>query len=539
MQINNNKIIKINVNNSSTEKEAVDKNNKSEQKTYDSLLQNTSSYVLPFLGKNKVKYKRSKQVQKPLTNEERNVKNAINKLNKDYHQKGVEAEKAYWNYITNTTDENQDKLNKAQDDYDAFYQDEERYNKFKNLKENTKIKNQDLKQELDDILKTFELHNSLENENNDDEDYNEVIKIEDEVQLKANKFENPEGVEYRNYISNDIVKLVKARNNYAKKKGYPNFYEMELAEQAKNSKQLDVMFEKITNATNNIVKNPKTISKETEKLISSRLGKNNIIGLCADVYENMGWNIVDMPITKFDLFPRKNKLNSRLANSVEANKDIRVLTDLDLEKRPLGSISTLMHELGHAVNYASFGEKLPDSQKIVASTTLAESVALLMGDLMEREGTISKVLKLPKESTKEIQEAYLSKKADIIRSYIQVDRFEKAMYENPDQDLEKLWKNCAKKYSNENYKNLEWTDIDHFIHSPVYYHDYVEGEILAEQLYNTASKNGTIKLTESKDTAKFFNNKIFRYGSSKTEEEILKIATGKTLDVDSYCKLFQ
>ena len=61
-----------------------------------------------------------------------------------------------------------------------------------------------------------------------DEDYAKVANIEKKVQLKANKFENPQGVEYRDYISKDIVKLVKARNTYAKKNGYANFYEMKL-----------------------------------------------------------------------------------------------------------------------------------------------------------------------------------------------------------------------------------------------------------------------------------------------------------------------
>ena len=83
--------------------------------------------------------------------------------------------------------------------------------------------------------------------------------------------------------------------------------------------------------------------------------------------------------------------------------------------------------------------------------------------------------------------------------------------------------------------SMKWN----FIHSPVYYHYYAEGEVVAEQLYNTASKNGTVKLTESKNTAKFFNNKIFKYGTYKSEEEILKSTTGKALDVDAYCKQFK
>ena len=105
------------------------------------------------------------------------------------------------------------------------------------LKNNTKIKNPKLKAELDEVLENF--NNFKSEETNADKDYEKLSKLENDVQTKANKFSNPEGVAYRNYISKDIVKLVNARNDYAKKKGYENFYEMKLAEQV-TGKTLDV-----------------------------------------------------------------------------------------------------------------------------------------------------------------------------------------------------------------------------------------------------------------------------------------------------------
>ena len=105
------------------------------------------------------------------------------------------------------------------------------------VKNNTKIKNPKLKAELDEVLENF--NNFKSEETNADKDYEKLSKLENDVQTKANKFSNPEGVAYRNYISKDIVKLVNARNDYAKKKGYENFYEMKLAEQV-TGKTLDV-----------------------------------------------------------------------------------------------------------------------------------------------------------------------------------------------------------------------------------------------------------------------------------------------------------
>ena len=86
---------------------------------------------MPFLGKAKI----SKKSLKPLTKEEHAVKNAINKLNNDYHAKEVEAGKAYLDYITDNSEENQNNLDKANNDCETFYQDEKLYEKFKNLKD--------------------------------------------------------------------------------------------------------------------------------------------------------------------------------------------------------------------------------------------------------------------------------------------------------------------------------------------------------------------------------------------------------------------
>ena len=176
------------------------------------MVQNKLAYVIPFLGKN---VKPKNVSLQPLTNQERDVKNAINKLNKSFHKAEVDANKAYWDYIIDNTAEKQAKLDEKTDKYNNFYADKELQDKFKNLKDNTKIKNPKLKAELNEVLENFNLCQSEENEK--DEDYEKLSGLENEVQLKANKFAKPEGVAYRDYISKDIVKLVNARNDYAKK----------------------------------------------------------------------------------------------------------------------------------------------------------------------------------------------------------------------------------------------------------------------------------------------------------------------------------
>lgn len=66
-------------------------------------------------------------------------------------------------------------------------------------------------------------------------------------------------------------------------------------------------------------------------------------------------------------------------------------------------------------------------------------------------------------------------------------RFEQQMYQNPDQDLNALWRDLVEKYqmikrpANRNEPDRA-TKI-HIATSPCYYHNYLLGELLASQLY--------------------------------------------------------
>ena len=66
-------------------------------------------------------------------------------------------------------------------------------------------------------------------------------------------------------------------------------------------------------------------------------------------------------------------------------------------------------------------------------------------------------------------------------------RFEKAMFEDPDRDLNSLWWNLVKKYQGlkkpEGRDEPDWAAKIHIALYPVYYQNYMLGELLASQLY--------------------------------------------------------
>jgi peptidyl-dipeptidase A len=71
-------------------------------------------------------------------------------------------------------------------------------------------------------------------------------------------------------------------------------------------------------------------------------------------------------------------------------------------------------------------------------------------------------------------------------------RFEKSMYENPDQDLNKLWWDLVEKYQMvrrpSGRSEPDYASKIHVVSAPVYYHNYMMGELFASQLHHALAR---------------------------------------------------
>src|SRR5437773_9975562 len=71
-------------------------------------------------------------------------------------------------------------------------------------------------------------------------------------------------------------------------------------------------------------------------------------------------------------------------------------------------------------------------------------------------------------------------------------RFEKGMYENPDQDLNKLWWDLVEKYQalrRPPGRNApDYGSKIHIVSAPVYYHNYQMGQLFASQVHHSIAR---------------------------------------------------
>ena len=113
--------------------------------------------------------------------------------------------------------------------------------------------------------------------------------------------------------------------------------------------------------------------------------------------------------------------------------------------------------------------------------------------------------------------------------------FEKALYEDPDQDLNKLWGETTARYqlldplSDRN--KPDWAAKPHFVIAPVYYHNYMLGELFAAQVRKSLEAQSQNDL---KEFGRLLREKVFQPGDSLPWQDFVKEATGEPLSVNAF-----
>ena len=69
--------------------------------------------------------------------------------------------------------------------------------------------------------------------------------------------------------------------------------------------------------------------------------------------------------------------------------------------------------------------------------------------------------------------------------------------------------------------NNEWATIPHYLSHPAYYQNYFRANVYKNKIYNfLISKLGN--LTENNKVSEFLKEKLFQYGGSIEEKELMK-----------------
>jgi peptidyl-dipeptidase A len=273
------------------------------------------------------------------------------------------------------------------------------------------------------------------------------------------------------------------------------------------------------------------------------------VKLSRDYFAGIGLP-VDSILAHSDLYERPGKYQHAQSVDIDRSGDVRIICSV----RPdYYWMNTMLHELGHAV-YDYYGDHhAPWLLRGAAHSLTTEAIANFFGRLSANPRWLTEVASVPKTETDRVADdcERMQRLEQIVFSrFVQVMlHFERALYENPDQNLNKLWWDQVEKYQGlsrlEGRDEPDWASKIHIATAPVYYHNYLMGELLASQLIETIGREVVnvadpfaFDFAGDPRVGKFLVEKVFLPGARHPWNEMIRRATGEKLTSRYYAKQF-
>jgi len=379
-------------------------------------------------------------------------------------------------------------------------------------------------------------------------------------------------------VAADIIELVKLRNKAARKLGFPNYHSMMLTASEQNVNKLDAIFAELDSLTTA----PFTALKaELDGILADTYGvgvdglmpwhyhdpffqetplvysldldayyaDKDVVELAGQFYAGIGMPVDDI-LSNSDLYERKGKNPHAFSTDMDREGDVRILCNVTNNERWM---ETMLHELGHAVYDKYHDPKMPYLLREPAHQFTTEGIAMFFGRLSRNANWMQKMLNLSDKDTEEIAKVsgkYMQLKQLIFARWAMVMyNFEKELYADPDQDLNALWWRLVEHYQMvkkpAHRDEPDWAAKIHIALYPVYYHNYLLGELFASQLHHYLVHNvldlqsdAGVSYVGQAGVGVFLQKHIFRPGAEYPWNQMIEKATGEPLSAQYFVKQF-
>ncbi|MFQ5651865.1 MAG: M2 family metallopeptidase [bacterium] len=379
-------------------------------------------------------------------------------------------------------------------------------------------------------------------------------------------------------VAQEVLDLVKLRNEVARELGFRNFHAMQLQIGEQDPEEIEHLFDELDELTRESFAKAKD---EVDAYLAARYGltkeqlmpwhyqnrffqeapkvyrvdldsyykDKDLVALTREYYASMGMPVDDV-IARSDLFEKEGKYQHAYCIDIDREGDVRVVCNV----KPNHSwMNTMLHECGHAV-YDKFQDRqTPWLIREPAHTFATEAIAMLFGRFASSPFWMQDMLGISDAEREKIAEATsktLKLEQLVFSRWVQVMyRFEKAMYEDPEQNLNKLWWDLVEKYQMlrrpEGRDAPDWASKIHVALYPAYYHNYMMGELFASQLFYTINEkvlqtDGALNrsFANQKAVGEYLIEKVFKPGNKFFWNDLIEQATGEKLTPKYFAKQF-
>lgn len=384
------------------------------------------------------------------------------------------------------------------------------------------------------------------------------------------------GKEVGAVVKDDLLTLVKLRNEAAVALGYDNYYSMSLDLGEQDETEILTLFDDLERR----IREPfRVLKEETDQHLATRYGiraddvrpwhyedlffqeapkvydvdldehyeSKEILDLVTRFYGSIGLDVEDI-LARSDLYEKPGKDQHAYCTDIDRKGDIRILANIKNDENWTG---TMLHELGHAVHDKYVDPRLPYLLRQEAHIFTTEAIAMLFGRLSKNPDWISEVVGIPRREKERIADELgksLRLHQLIFSRWSQVMvRFERELYLDPDQDLNALWWRLAERYQMltppDDTDLPHWASKTHIVSVPVYYQNYLLGEVLASQLSHRIKtrilpEGASGSLKGHPEVGDYLREKIFAPGARDRWDVMVRRATGEPLSPKYFVEEF-
>lgn len=379
-------------------------------------------------------------------------------------------------------------------------------------------------------------------------------------------------------VEPELRRLAKLRNQAARSIGFANFYEMQLKLTEIEPGELQTLFDELDSLTRGTFAELKS---EMDSVLAARLGigKSELkpwhyqnrffqeapaiygvdlnsfysgkdpVAIVKTYFAGIGMP-VDSILAHSDLYEKPGKYQHAYSTDIDRLGDSRIVCSM----RPdYYWMNTILHELGHAT-YARYND--PNLPWLLRTSTQAftdEAVANFFGALAANPLWIAESAGGDTVELKKVAAACSrSKRAEtlVFSRWSQVMvHFERALYADPDQDLNTLWWNLVEKFQlltrPKGRNEPDWASKIHIASSPVYYHGYLMGDLLASQFADAIGRSilgsenpWMLSYANDQRIGNYLMAEVYRPGSLYPWNEMIARATGQKLTSVFYARQY-
>jgi peptidyl-dipeptidase A len=269
--------------------------------------------------------------------------------------------------------------------------------------------------------------------------------------------------------------------------------------------------------------------------LDSRFADVDLEALTVRTYEGLGLDVRGI-VDRSDLQPRDKKNQHAFCIDIDRAGDVRVLCNNVANERWM---ETMLHEFGHGVYFDRVDRSLPWLLRTMHPLS-TEGVAMLFGRLVHDPAWLRTIAGFASADvdalSTQLADARRAQLLVFARWVLVMTNFERALYANPDDDLDAYWWDLVERYQQvrrpDDRNRPDWAAKIHIASAPVYYQNYLYGELVASQLQDALGGHGA--LVDNPDTGTRLVERFFRPGASLRWDHLMEHATGTPLSAGAF-----